>query len=132
MFCIISPAFCLDYHSLSAKKSTAFSGLFVYNSSRDKQFNCIVMINPLEDTKMSISGVHSMQLADLMIDPQQAQQLIRTYEGLVDLEGVFTSAESQFEQESLALVEEGWQLKQVSHRGTIVSPSVAVIATYER
>ena len=73
-----------------------------------------------------------MQLADLMIDPQQAQQLIRTYEGLVDLEGVSTSAESQFEQESLAMLEDGWQLKLVSHRGTIVSPRVAVMATYER
>lgn len=74
-----------------------------------------------------------MQLADLTIDqPQQTQQLIHTYEGMFDLEGAFTSAESQFEQESLALVEEGWQLKQVSHQGTIVSPRLAVIATYER
>lgn len=75
-----------------------------------------------------------MQLADLMIDePQtQTQQLIRTYEARLDQEGVVTSAESQFEQESLAMVEEGWQLKQVSHRGTIVSPRVAVVALYER
>ena len=75
-----------------------------------------------------------MQLADPMIDqPQQeTQELIRTYEGLFSVTGAFTSAESQFEQESLALVEEGWQLKQVSHRGTIVSPRLAVIATYGR
>jgi len=75
-----------------------------------------------------------MQVADLTIDQPQSetQQLVRTYEGLFDLESVFTSAESQFEQESLAMVEEGWQLKQVSHRGTIVSPCVAVIAIYER
>ncbi len=75
-----------------------------------------------------------MQLADLMIDePQtQTQQLIRTYEARLDQAGVVTSAESQFEQESLAMVEEGWQLKQVSHRGTIVSPRVAVVAIYER
>ena len=73
-----------------------------------------------------------MQLADPTIDQPQTQQLMRTYEGMFDLEGVFTSAESQFEQESLAMVEDGWQLKQVSHRGTIVSPRVSVIATYER
>lgn len=75
-----------------------------------------------------------MQLADLTIDqPQiQTQQLIHTYEGQLDLEGVFASAESQFERESLSMVEDGWQLKQVSHRGTIVSPRVVVIATYER
>ena len=74
-----------------------------------------------------------MQLADPMIDqPQQTQQFIQTYEGMFDLEGVFSSAESQFEQESLALAADGWQLKQVSHRGTIVSPRLAVIATYER
>jgi len=75
-----------------------------------------------------------MQLADPMIDQpqQQTQQLIRTYEGVFNLEGVFSSAESQFEQESLSMVEEGWQLKQVSHRGTIISPRVAVVAIYER
>jgi hypothetical protein len=75
-----------------------------------------------------------MQLADLTIDQpqQQTQELIRTYEGMFDLDGVFASAESQFEQESLVMVEDGWQLKQVSHRGTIVSPRVAVVAVYER
>ena len=75
-----------------------------------------------------------MQLADLMIDqPQeQTQQLIRTYESLFDLEGVLASAESQFEQEHLVMVEDGWQLKQVSYRGTIVSPRLAAVAIYER
>lgn len=73
-----------------------------------------------------------MQLADLTIDQPQTQQLVRTYEGMFDLEGVFASAESQFEQESLSMVEDGWQLKQVSHRGTIVTPRVAVVAIYER
>lgn len=73
-----------------------------------------------------------MQLADLTIDQPQTQQLVRTYEGMFDLEGVFASAESLFEQESLSMVEDGWQLKQVSHRGTIVTPRVAVVAIYER
>jgi hypothetical protein len=74
-----------------------------------------------------------MQLADLTIDqPQQTQQVVRTYEGMFDLEGLFTSAESLFEQESLAMVEDGWQLKLVSHQGTIVSPRLAITATYER
>ncbi len=75
-----------------------------------------------------------MQLADLTIEEsqQQTQQFIRTYEGVLDLEGVFASAESQFEQESLSMVEDGWQLKQVSHRGTVVSPRTVVVATYER
>lgn len=75
-----------------------------------------------------------MQLADLTIEQpqQQTQQLIRTYEGQFDLEGAFASAESQFEQESLSMVEDGWQLKQVSHRGTIVSPRASVVAVYAR
>ncbi len=75
-----------------------------------------------------------MQLADLTIDQpqQQTQQLIRTYEGALDLEGVFASAESQFEMQSLAMVEDGWQLKRVSHRGTIVSPRLSVVAVYEQ
>jgi len=75
-----------------------------------------------------------MQLADLTVEePQtQTQQLIRTYEARLDPAGALLSAESQFEQESLVMVEEGWQLKQVSHRGTIVAPRVAVVAVYER
>lgn len=75
-----------------------------------------------------------MQLADLTIDQpqQQTQQLVRTYEGMFDLEGAFASAESRFEQDSLDMVEEGWQLRQVSHRGTLVSPRIAVVAIYER
>jgi hypothetical protein len=73
-----------------------------------------------------------MQLADLMIDPSQqtGQQLVRTYESARDLDGTFVSAESQFEHDCLSLLEEGWQLKGVSHRGSIVVPCVAVIATY--
>lgn len=75
-----------------------------------------------------------MQLADLMIDQpqQQTQQLVRNYEHTLDLEGAFVNAESQFERDCLALVEEGWQLKLVSHRGTIVAPRAVVVATYEK
>ena len=75
-----------------------------------------------------------MQLADLTIDQpqQQTQQLVRSYEHTFDLEGAFVNAESQFERETIALVEDGWQLKQVSHRGTIVAPRAVVVATYEK
>lgn len=75
-----------------------------------------------------------MQLADLTIDqPQQeTQQLVRAYEGALDLDGTFVTAESQFERDSLGMTVEGWQLKVVSHRGSIVSPGVVVVATYEK
>lgn len=75
-----------------------------------------------------------MQLADLTIDqPQQKkEQVVRTYESVPDLDGEQRTAESQFEHESLRMVEEGWRLKVVSHRGSIFSPCVVVIATYEK
>ncbi|HEY0754387.1 MAG TPA: hypothetical protein VGD98_10525 [Ktedonobacteraceae bacterium] len=75
-----------------------------------------------------------MQLADLTIDQpqQQTQQLMRVYESLFLVDDVFVSAESQFEKDGLALAEGGWQLKQVSHRGTIVSPRATVVAVYEQ
>ncbi len=75
-----------------------------------------------------------MQFADLMIDQsqQEMQQLVYTYEGARDLEGVFVSAESLFEHDSQRLFEEGWLLKAVSHRGSILSPCLAVVATYKK
>jgi hypothetical protein len=75
-----------------------------------------------------------MQLADLVIDPSQqaGQQLVRTYESARNLDGTYSSAESQFEHDCLALLEEGWQLKGVNHRGSIVMPCMAVVATYIR
>jgi len=72
-----------------------------------------------------------MYVADLVIDrPQeQLEQLVRKYEGTVGADGVLVSAEQRFEQDCLALVEDGWQMKLVSHWGSIVAP-YAVVATY--
>jgi hypothetical protein len=74
-----------------------------------------------------------MHLADLVIDrPQrQLQQLVRTYESALDLDNTLVTAESKFEHDSLTLAEDGWRLKLVSHRGSIVSPHV-VVATYAK
>lgn len=74
-----------------------------------------------------------MHVADLVIDQpqQQTEQLIRVYENTFDQEGAAVAAISQFESECLVLLDEGWRLKQVSHRGSIVSPR-SVIATYEK
>jgi len=74
-----------------------------------------------------------MQLADLTIDQpqQQIQQIERAYENTSGLEGASVDAVSQFESECLVLLEEGWRLKQVSHRGSILSPRM-VVATYEK
>lgn len=75
-----------------------------------------------------------MQLADLAIDqPQQAlQRLVRTYDSAFSYDGTFVAAETQLERDCFSMTEEGWRLKKVSHRGSIVSPSMVVIATYER
>ena len=69
-----------------------------------------------------------MQLADLTIDQpqQQTEQLVRTYVNILDAEGTSVAAVSQFESDCLVLVEEGWRLKQVSHRETMV------VAMYEK
>ena len=64
-----------------------------------------------------------MQVVDLEIE----QHLVRTYETILDV-----TAEAQFELEGQSLAEEGWQLKQVSQRGTIVSPAFAIIAAYRK
>ena len=74
-----------------------------------------------------------MQVADLVIDQsqQQTRQLVRTYEGTFGLDDTFVSAASKFEHDCLILSEDGWRLKQVSHRGSIVFPH-AVVATYEK
>jgi hypothetical protein len=75
-----------------------------------------------------------MHVVDLIIDqPQQSiQQLVRTYAHIFALDGTAVSAESQFEHEGLALLEEGWQLKVVSHRGSMLMPQEKVVATYEK
>ncbi|MEO7020982.1 MAG: hypothetical protein ABI234_12580 [Ktedonobacteraceae bacterium] len=75
-----------------------------------------------------------MHVVDLTIDqPQQSmQQLVRTYENILSLEGASVSAVSQFESEGLTLLEEGWQLKLVSHRGSMLVPQIMVVATYEK
>ena len=69
-----------------------------------------------------------------MIDePQQeTQPLTRVYENMSDLNGELVSAESQFEQDSQRMVEEGWRLQRVSQQGTIVSPSAVFVATYSK
>ncbi len=74
-----------------------------------------------------------MHVADLVIDQpqQQTQQLVRTYEGTLDLDNTFVTAESRFEHDCLALAEDGWRLKLVSHRGSIVFTHT-VVATYEK
>lgn len=74
-----------------------------------------------------------MQLADPAIDQpqQQTEQLVCTYENILDLEGAALSAVSQFESECLTLAEDGWRLKQASHRGSLVSPHT-IVAAYEK
>lgn len=74
-----------------------------------------------------------MQLADRTIDQsqQQAQQLVRTYVNTFDLEGASVTSVSQFESECLVLLEDGWRLKQASHRGSIVSPHT-IVAAFEK
>lgn len=74
-----------------------------------------------------------MHVADLVIDQpqQQIQQLVRTYQGALDLDNTFVTAESKFERDCLILSEDGWRLKLVSHQGSIVSPH-AVVAAYEK
>lgn len=75
-----------------------------------------------------------MQVADSAIEQlQQAEeQLVLTYERVLNADGVFRSAVSQFESECLTLVEEGWQLKRVSHRGSLIFPEAVVVAIYEK
>ena len=75
-----------------------------------------------------------MQLADLAIDQSQeaVQQLVHTYESVLGLDGMFITAVSQFERDCLTLSEEGWQLKRVSHQGSIVFPDAVVVATYQK
>lgn len=75
-----------------------------------------------------------MQLADLTIEQSQqaGEQLVSTYKGVLNVDGMFISASRQFESESLTLLEEGWQLKRVSHRGTLLSPEALVVAIYEK
>ena len=74
-----------------------------------------------------------MHVADLVIDQpqQQIQQLVRTYQGALDLDNTFVTAESKFERDCLNLSEDGWRLKLVSHQGSIVSPHT-VVAAYEK
>jgi hypothetical protein len=74
-----------------------------------------------------------MHVADLVIDQTlpQKQQLVRTYEGALDQENMFVTAESKFERDCLTLSEDGWRLKLVSQRGSIVFPHT-VVATYEK
>jgi hypothetical protein len=74
-----------------------------------------------------------MHVADLVIDQsqQQIQQLVRTYEGTFGLDNTFVSAEGKFEHDCLTLSEDGWRLKQVSHRGSIVFLH-AIVARYEK
>jgi len=81
----------------------------------------------------SLPGVDFMHVADLVIDrpQQQLEQLVRRYESALDLDNTLVTAESRFEQDCFSLVEDGWQLKLVSHWGSIVLP-YAVVATYER
>ena len=73
-----------------------------------------------------------MHVADLVIDQPtpQMQQLVRTYESALDLDDTFVTAESKFERDCLTLSEEGWRLKLVSHRGSIVLPHT-IVARYE-
>ncbi len=75
-----------------------------------------------------------MQLADLTIEPSQEeiQRLVCTYEDISDAEGTVETAVAQFEHACLKLLTEGWQLKRVSHRGSIVAPYVAIVAIYEK
>ena len=75
-----------------------------------------------------------MHVADLVIDQpqQQIQQLVRTYESALDADNTLVTAESKFECDCLALSEDGWQLKLVSHWGSIVFPHTVVIARYEK
>jgi hypothetical protein len=74
-----------------------------------------------------------MQLADLVIEqPQQAVELVQTYESILGFEGVISTAVSQFERSCLALSEEGWQLKRVSHRGSLVFPDAVIVAVYAK
>lgn len=74
-----------------------------------------------------------MHVADLVIDrpQQQLEQLVRKYESAMDVDNMLVTAESRFEQDCSVLVEDGWQLKLVSHWGSIVAP-YAVVATYEK
>jgi hypothetical protein len=75
-----------------------------------------------------------MHVADLVIDrpQQQLEQLVRTYECALDLDNMLVTAESKFEQDCLALAEDGWRLKLVSHLGSIVLPRNTVVARYEK
>ncbi len=75
-----------------------------------------------------------MHVADLVIDQpkSQTQQIVRTYESTLDLDNTCVTAESKFERDCLTLTEEGWQLKLVSHWGSIVLPHTVVIARYEK
>ena len=76
-----------------------------------------------------------MHVADQVIDRPQSEQLleqlVRKYESAVDADNMLVTAESKFEQDCQALVEDGWQLKLVSHWGSIVLP-YAVVATYQK
>jgi hypothetical protein len=74
-----------------------------------------------------------MHVADLVIDQPkpQTQQLVRTYEGVPGPDTTFVTVESQFERDCLILSEDGWRLKLVSHRGSIVLPHT-VVARYEK
>jgi len=74
-----------------------------------------------------------MYVADLVIDQPktQTEQLVRTYESALDWDNTFVTAESKFERDCLTLTEEGWQLKLVSHRGSIILPHT-VVARYEK
>jgi hypothetical protein len=74
-----------------------------------------------------------MQLADLTIDQpqQQTEQLVRTYTNILNADGDTVEAVNQFESECQVLLEEGWRLKQVSHKGSIMVPQ-AIIATYAK
>jgi hypothetical protein len=74
-----------------------------------------------------------MHVADLVIDQpkSQTQQIVRTYKSTLDLDNTSVTAESNFERDCLTLTEEGWQLKLVSHWGSIVHPHT-VIARYEK
>jgi hypothetical protein len=90
-----------------------------------------------------------MHVADLVIDQPkpQVQELVRTYksaslntfesvfentfENTISADNTFVTAESQFERDCLALLEDGWQLKLVSHWGSIVRPHT-VVARYEK
>ncbi|HET8841784.1 MAG TPA: hypothetical protein VFN35_09970 [Ktedonobacteraceae bacterium] len=75
-----------------------------------------------------------MHLADPMIEQTQqaGEQLVSTYKRVLNADGMFVSAISQFESEHFILAEAGWQLKRVSHQGSIVFPTSVVIAIYEK